>query len=155
MSEEKIQRALELDRKRVDGTFRSCNVYDYLIGVSWISNQSVYADDELYGLEKVLQFNLPDIKSFWLKIENNKLKISEGVNETPDVTVRMSEKGVVKFFSGSSIEYLNEMTSLFRSGAISLSGNEADANPLLILLRGLMAIAEDELKDMMTNHQNI
>jgi hypothetical protein len=143
MSEEEIQRALGLERKRLDGTFKSSDVYNYLMGISWISNQSVYAEDELYGL-----FNLPGIKDFWLKIKNNKLKIGEGVNETPDVTVKMSEEGAVKYFSGSSIEYLNESATLFRSGAISFKGNQADINPLLILLRGLMAIAEEELKDL-------
>ncbi len=147
MSEEKIQQALELKRKRLEGTFKSSDVYDYLKGISWISNQSGYAEDELYGLEKVLQFNLSGIKDFWLKIENNKLKIGGGVNETPDVTVKMSEEGAVKFFSGSSIEYLNEAATLFRSEAISFKGNTADFNPLLILLRGLMAIAEEELKE--------
>ncbi|MBY8985058.1 MAG: SCP2 sterol-binding domain-containing protein [Candidatus Lokiarchaeota archaeon] len=148
MSEDKIQRALKLERKRVDGTLKASDVYDYLKAISWISNQSVYAEDELFGLEKVLQFNLLDIKNFWLKIENNKLKIGEGVNETPDVTVKMSEEGAVKYFSRSSIEYLNENATLFRSGAISLKGNPADFNPLLILLRGLMAIAAEELKDL-------
>ncbi|MHA2035020.1 MAG: SCP2 sterol-binding domain-containing protein [Promethearchaeota archaeon] len=148
MSEEEIQRARELEKKRLGGTFKSSDVYNYLMGISLISNQSVYAEDELYGLEKVLQFNLPGIKDFWLKIENNKLKIREGINETPDVTVKMSEEGAVKYFSGSSIEYLNEVTTLFRSGAISFKGNTADFNPLLILLRGLMAIAEEELKDL-------
>jgi len=148
MNEGEIQRALEFQRKRVDGTFKSSDVYDYLLGISWISNQSVYAEDELFGLKNVLQFNLPGIKNFWLKIENNKLKIGEGVYETPDVIVKMSDEGAVKFFAGSSIEYLNEVNTLFRSGAISFKGNTVDANPLLILLRGLMAIADEELKDL-------
>ena len=150
MSEEEIQQALKLERKRLGGTFKSSDVYNYLMGISWISNQSVYAEDELYGLEKVLQFNLPGIKDFWLKIENNKLEIGEGIIEYPDVTVNMLEEGAVKFFSGSSIEYLNEEATLFKSGAIGFKGNIADFNPLLILLRGLMAIAEEELKDLET-----
>ena len=147
MSEEEIRRALELQRKRLDGTFNSSDIYDYLIGISWISNQSVYAEDELYGLQKVLQFKLPSIKNFWLKIENSKLKLGEGIYETPDVIVKMSEEAAVKFFARSSIEYLNEVNTLFRSGAINFKGNTVDANPLLILLRGLMAIAEEELKE--------
>jgi len=153
VSEEKIQKALEIERKRVDGTFEPNDAYDYLKVLSWISNQSVYAEDELYSLEKTIQFKLTGIKKFWLKIENNKLDIGEGVTESPDVTIRMSEKGTVKFFSKSTAEFTNEISALFRSGAITFKGNVEDRTPLLILLRSLMAIAEEELKDMKTKLQ--
>ncbi|MHA2006330.1 MAG: SCP2 sterol-binding domain-containing protein [Promethearchaeota archaeon] len=148
MSEEEIQRALDIEKKRVECNFKASDIYDYLLGISWISNQSVYAEDELYGLEKILQFNFLNVTNFWLKIENNKLRLAKGVNEAPDVVVNMSEEGALKYFSGSTIEYLNEAANLFKSGAISFKGNVVDANPLLILLKGLMAIAEEELKDL-------
>ena len=151
MSEDKIQKALEIERKRVEGTIGPNDVFDYLKGLSWISNQSVYAEDELYGLEKTIQFNLTGIKEIWLKVENNKLYIGEGKIESPDMTLRLSNEGAVKFFSKSTAEFGNEITGLIRSGAIIVKGNPVDRTPLFILLRALMAIAEEELNDLAAN----
>ena len=148
MSEELFQKAIEIERKRVNGTFEPNDIYEYLETITWICNQSFYAEDELYSLEKTIQIKLIGIIEFWLKIENNKLHIGKGEIESPNLEIRMSEKGAVKFFSKSSVKFVNEITGLFRSRAIELGGNDPDRFPLLILLRALMGIAEQELKDM-------
>lgn len=148
MSEDLLQKAIEIERKRDDGTFEPNDVYDYLEIITWISNQSVYAEDEIYSLQKTLQFKLTSIIKFWLKIENNKLHIGKGKTESPDITIRMSNEGAVKFFSNSTVELLNEIYSLFRKGAIRVKGDDADTQGILLLLRFLMTIAEEELKDM-------
>lgn len=90
---------------------------------------------------------------FWLKIENNKLHLEEGKNKFPDITIILSKEGAVKLFSEINTGFGEYLSTLFRSGTIRVRGNTDDTVPLLILLRFLLEITKEELKDKKAKNQ--
>ena len=65
---------------------------DFLEVLKFLSNQSVFVEDELYGWDKAVQVNLKDSNDFYIKTDNPfgkhpKLVIEFGKAESPDTTI--------------------------------------------------------------------
>lgn len=92
MSDDIIQKA-----KRVLGKMGKKELYGkhlqpFLDVLKYLTNKSEYAEDELYGWEKVVQVNLRDTENFYIKTnkpfaEHPKLVIKQGNADNPDATI--------------------------------------------------------------------
>lgn len=147
MNNEKFQKAFEVEKKRIDGTLTIFDVYTYFEALVLICNQSVYAEDELYDMEKIIQFIIADDVKFWLKIVNTKLETGKGEIKKSHIKIKMSDMGALKFLSKSYPEDITEIFRLLRSGDIKFRSKNSDTFTIILLLKFLIVITEEELKD--------
>ena len=68
----------------------------FLEALKYFTNKSEYAEDEIYGWEKVVQVNLSDGENFYVKTdkplnEHPKLVVEFGNAESPDTTINTDQ----------------------------------------------------------------
>ncbi|MBA7615116.1 hypothetical protein ES703_22393 [subsurface metagenome] len=97
------------------------------------TNKSEYAEDELYGWEKVVQVNLKDAENFYLKVdepfaEHPKLVIEQGNADSPDTTIITDGDTLTGIISGR-IRLSQENSELFK-----VKGDQTQGSIIFILL---------------------
>jgi len=84
--------ALDIYRKIRKRTLFGEDLKSFLEALRYFTNKSIYAEDEIYGWEKVVQVNLSDAENFYVKTDNPlnehpKLAVVYGNAELPDTTI--------------------------------------------------------------------
>ena len=88
--------ALEVFKKIRGRNLFGKDLKPFLEALKYFTNRSEYAEDEIYGWEKIVQVNLSDAENFYVKTDNPlgehpKLVIEYGVAESPDTTIITDE----------------------------------------------------------------
>ena len=84
--------ALKIFMKIGNKTLFGKDLEPFLEALKYFTNKSEYAEDELYGWEKIVQVNLRDAENFYLKTdepfaEHPKLAIEYGNADSPHTTL--------------------------------------------------------------------
>ena len=92
MSDDIIQKTKRVLGKMGKRELFGIHLQSFLDALKYLTNKSEYAEDELYGWEKVVQVNLRDTENFYIKTdkpfaEHPKLVIKRGSAEDPDTTI--------------------------------------------------------------------
>ena len=86
------EEALDIFRKIRARTLFGEDLKSFLKALKYFANKSIYAEDEIYGWEKVVQVNLSDAENFFVKTDNPlseypKFAVVYGNAESPDTTI--------------------------------------------------------------------
>ncbi len=84
--------ALKIYRQIKDRKLYGEDLETFLEVIKYFTDKSEYAEEELYGWEKIVQINLKDGKNFYLKTqepfaEHPKLEIKYGNADSPDTII--------------------------------------------------------------------
>jgi hypothetical protein len=97
--------ALQIYRKIRSRDLFKEDLKPFLEALQYFTNQSEYAEDEIYGWEKVVQVNLSDAENFYVKTEkplseHPELIIEYGDAESPDTTINTDGDTFTGFICG-------------------------------------------------------
>ena len=99
------ENALEIYRKIRSGNIFGKDLKPFLEMLKYFTNKSEYAEDEIFGWEKVVQVNLSDAENFYVKTDNPlgehpKLVIEYGNAESPDTIVNTDKDSFTGIMCG-------------------------------------------------------
>ena len=88
--------ALDIFKKIRTRDLLKKDLKSFLEALMYSTNKSEYAEDEIYGWEKIVQVNLSDAENFYIKTDkplskHPKLLIEYGNAESPDTTINTDE----------------------------------------------------------------
>jgi hypothetical protein len=106
----------------------------FLDVLKYLTDTSEYAEDELYGWEKIVQVNLKDRENFYIKTNNPfaehpKLEIKQGNTEFPDSIINTDGDTFTGIMCGRV--YL----SMENAGTFRVEGDNTQALIFFMLLR--------------------
>ncbi|KKK42522.1 hypothetical protein LCGC14_1100780 [marine sediment metagenome] len=86
------EKAIKTYRQIKDGKLFGEDLEAFLDSLKFLSDNSEYAEEELYGWEKTVQVNLKDARNFYLRTDNPfdehpKLSINYGDKKSPDTII--------------------------------------------------------------------
>jgi len=86
------EEALKVYRQIKDGRLFGEDLENFLDSLKFLSDNSEYVEEELYGWEKTVQVDLKDSKNFYLKTDypfddHPKLSINYGDAKSPDTVI--------------------------------------------------------------------
>jgi hypothetical protein len=105
----------------------------FLDVLKYFTNKSEYAEDELYGWEKIVQVNLRDAENFYLKTdepfaEHPKLAIEYGNVNSPDTTIITDGNTLTGIICGRTY------SSMAKSEFFRIKGDNTQAGIFFMLL---------------------
>lgn len=141
--------------KRVLGKMRRRELFgkdiqSFLDALKYLTDKSEYAEDELYGWEKIVQVNLRDNENFFVKTdkpfaEHPKLEIKQGNADSPDTTIITDGDTFTGIMCGRDI-FLRENPDIFK-----IVGDETQAPIFFMLLRLTRQEHVEQKKQVATN----
>lgn len=111
-----------------------------------LTNKSEYAEDELYGWEKIVQVNLRDSENFYIKTdkpfaEHPKLAIEYGDSDSPDTIISADRDTLTGIISGRLYPFM--VGERFK-----IKGDNTQAVIFSVLLRLIeQELTEEEYKE--------
>ena len=127
------ENAIKTFRQIKDGRLFGEDLETFLDSLKFLSDNSEYAEEELYGWEKTVQVDLKDAKNFYLRTDNPfdehpKLSINYGNIKSPD-TIIISD---VDTFTGIICGRAQKFTG---SREFRVEGDRTQAGIFFMLLR--------------------
>ena len=127
------EKALKTFRQIKDGRLFGEDLETFLDSLKFLSDNSEYVEEELYGWEKTVQVDLKDAKNFYVKTDNPfdehpKLSINYGDVKSPD-TIIISN---VDTFTGVICGRAQRFAGL---GDFRVEGDGTQAGIFFLLLR--------------------
>ena len=134
-------RATEIFEKLENNNLLDVDLESFLEVFKYFTNKSEYAEDELYGWEKIVQVNLRDSENFYVKTEDPfaehpKLAIEYGNADSPDTTIFADRDSFTGIICGRL--YMFMLRERFK-----IEGDNTQAAIFFMLLR----LIEQELSD--------
>ncbi len=134
-------KALEIFKKLEDRNLLDEDLESFLEVFKYLTNKSEYAEDELYGWEKIVQIKLRDSENFYLKTdaqftEHPKLVIDYGDADSPDSIITADRDSLTGVISGRLYPFMV-------SDRFKIEGDNTQAVIFFMLLR----LIEQELTD--------
>ncbi|KKN58073.1 hypothetical protein LCGC14_0555890 [marine sediment metagenome] len=126
--------AVKTFRQIKDGKLFGEDLETFLEVLKYFTNKSEYAEEELYGWEKIVQVKLRDAKDFYLKTNNPftehpKLDIKYGNVHSPDTTIISDVDTFTGIMCGRAQRF-TEGSMLFR-----IEGDGTQASIFFMLIR--------------------
>jgi len=105
--------ATEIFKKLVNRNLLDEDLESFLDVFKYFTNKSEYAEDELYGWEKIVQVNLRDSEDFYLKTdhpfaEHPKLAIEYGDADSPDTIITADRDTLTGIICGRLYPFMVE-----------------------------------------------
>ena len=107
------EKAIEIFKKLANNNLLGDDLESFLDVFKYFTNKSEYAEDELYGWEKIVQVNLRDSENFYIKTEkpfaeHPKLAIEYGDADSPDTVIIADRDALTGIISGRLYPFMVE-----------------------------------------------
>ncbi len=127
-------KAMEIFKKIGNKELFGKDLETFLDVLKYFTNKSEYAEDELYGWEKIVQVNLRDAENFYLKTDepfakHPKLAIEYGNADSPNTTI-ITDKDT---FTGIICERIYSFSA--KSEVFRIKGDNTQAPIFFMLLK--------------------
>ena len=134
-------KAAEIFEKLANRNLFGNDLESFLDVFKYYTNKSEYAEDELYGWERIVQVNLRDSENFYIKTEDPfaehpKLAIKYGNADSPDTVITADRDSLTGIISG-------RLYSFMVKERFKIEGDNTQAVIFFMLLR----LIEQELTE--------